>query len=173
MNSAPAKDATGPDNHNSFWSRDSRSLLDELGNSPAQGLSAIEASGRFKRLGSNTIDEAPATNLARLALRQFESPLVLILIFGGAVTALLKEWTEAGIFLAVVLGSASLGFFQEYRATPAITKLRQRLALMVKVIRDGVSSNIEAALLVPGDIVRLSAGSAKSTKFPTISSASA
>ncbi len=161
MSSAPAREISGAINHNnnnSFWSRDSRSLLDELGSSSTQGLSAIEAGSRLKRLGSNTIDETPATNLARLVLRQFESPLVLILIFGGAVTAVLKEWTEAEIILAVVLGSASLGFFQEYRATTAIAKLRQRLALMVRVIRDGVSSNIEASRLVPGDIVTLSAG---------------
>lgn len=148
---------TGADDQIPYWSREPQVLLTEL-RSSTQGLSSIEASSRLKRQGPNIIDEAPATNLARLLLRQFESPLVLILLFGGTLTAVLQEWTEAAIILAVVLGSASLGFFQEYRATTAIAGLRQRLALKVKVVRDGATLNLEARLLVPGDIVKLSAG---------------
>jgi Mg2+-importing ATPase len=50
----------------------------------------------------------------RLLLRQFESPLVLILIFAAAISLVLQQWVDSAIILAIVLGSTLLGFFQEY-----------------------------------------------------------
>ena len=55
-------------------------------------------------------------------LRQFKSPLVLILVFGAAGLGLLREWLDAAIILAVVLGSCGLGFAQEYRASTAMAR---------------------------------------------------
>lgn len=96
--------------------------------------------------------------IARLALGQFKSPLVLILVFGGVVSAILRDWLDAAIILAVVLGSAGLGFMQEYRASNAVAQLRRRLALTAKVLRDGTRCMVPTRELVPGDIVDLSAG---------------
>jgi len=60
-------------------------------------------------------------------LRQFKSPLVLILIFAAIVSAFMGEWTDAIIVLAVVIGSTMLGFVQEYRASNAVEKLRSQV----------------------------------------------
>ncbi|MDP1690656.1 MAG: cation-transporting P-type ATPase [Burkholderiaceae bacterium] len=84
---------------------------------------------RLRAGGPNAIDEEAAGGIARLALAQLKSPLVLILVFGGLVSALLRDWLEAAIILAVVLGSSGLAFLQEYRASNAVARLRQRLAL--------------------------------------------
>jgi P-type Mg2+ transporter len=46
-------------------------------------------------------------------MRQFESPLVLILVFAAAISLVLSELLDAAIILAIVLGSSLLGFFQE------------------------------------------------------------
>ena len=91
-----------------------------------------EAERRLREHGANVLDEEPAAGVGRLALRQFKSPLVLILVFGGAVSATLREWLDAAIILAVVLGSCGLGFAQEWRASTAVAQLRRRLALTVQ-----------------------------------------
>jgi Mg2+-importing ATPase len=140
-----------------FWSRDASGLLAKL-SSGIQGLSSAEAVRRLKTEGPNAIDEEPAMGVARLALGQFKSPLVLILVFGGFVSAILRDWLDAAIILAVVLGSAGLGFMQEYRASNAVAQLRRRLALTAKVLRDGTQRMVPTRELVPGDIVELSAG---------------
>ena len=91
-------------------------------------------------------------------LRQVGSPLVLILLFGAAISLFLREWVDAGIILAVVLGSTLLGFYQEYRAATAVDELKRRLALTCRVIRDGTERTVPASVIVPGDVVVLSAG---------------
>jgi Mg2+-importing ATPase len=125
---------------------------------PHAGLSAAEAALRLARYGHNELDGKPALVPWRLAARQLESPLVLILVFGAALAAALGNWLEATIILAIVTGSAALGFVQEYRAGTAVAALRQRLALMARVVRDGAPRSLPAAEIVPGDIVLLSAG---------------
>ncbi len=122
------------------------------------GLSWAEAAERLARYGRNEIHgEARLAPLA-LAARQFASPLVLILVFGALVSAVLRNWLEAAIILAIVLGSAALGFVQEYRAGAAVAALRRRLALTAQVMRDGSVRTLPAAEIVPGDLVLLSAG---------------
>ncbi len=140
-----------------YWSRDPAALLAEL-RSGAQGLASTEALRRLQQEGPNAIDEEPAVGIARLLLRQFTSPLVLILVFGGVVSAALRDWLDAAIILAVVLGSSGLGFLQEYRASNAVAQLRSRLALTARVLRDGRRRVVPTRELVPGDVVELSAG---------------
>ena len=140
-----------------FWSRTPEQLFAALGSS-AQGLSSAGAARRLREQGANALDDEPAAGAARLALRQFNSPLVLILVFGGIVSATLREWVDAAIILVIVLGSCGLGFAQEWRASQAVAQLRQRLALTVRVRRDGALQTLPARELVPGDVVELAAG---------------
>ena len=140
-----------------YWSRSAAEVMAELG-AGAQGLTALEAAGRLRRRGPNTVEDQRQLAPYRLLLRQFESPLVLVLVFGAAVSLVLRDWVDAAIILVIVVGSALLGFFQEYRAATAVTALRRRLALTAKVLRDGKVETISASDIVPGDVVQLSAG---------------
>ncbi len=140
-----------------YWSRDAADLLSALQTS-ASGLSGTEAEERLQRLGENRVTAKESATPLRLLLRQYESPLVLILIFGALVSAVLREWTDAIIILAIVLGSTLLGFAQEYRATEAVKRLRDAIALRVVALRDGVAETIDAHTIVPGDVILLSAG---------------
>ncbi len=123
-----------------------------------RGLSTVQARALLARHGANAVQSE--TRLAPLALaaHQFASPLVLILVFGAAVSAALRNWFEALIILAIVAGSAALGFAQEYRAGAAVAALRRRLALTAEVVRDGTLRTVPAAGIVPGDVVVLAAG---------------
>jgi Mg2+-importing ATPase len=140
-----------------FWATDIQALLAELGSTP-QGLSQAEAAERLKRYGLNLVEERRELNALRLLIRQFESPLVLILVFGALVALFLRELLDATIVILIVLGSCMLGFFQEFNASRAVEKLRERLALSVTALRDGTRQSLSVIELVPGDIIELAAG---------------
>jgi len=129
----------------------------EMGTS-SRGLPSAVAAERLRQYGANSVEDQPRVTALRLLLRQFESPLVLILVFGAVISIVLKDWVEASIILAIVLGSTLLGFTQEYRASAAVAALRRRLALTVQVVRDGTVQTLAASAMVPGDVIRLAAG---------------
>jgi P-type Mg2+ transporter len=145
------------DTHDTYWSRNAAGLMADLGSGP-QGLSAAEAGERLRRHGANSVEEQTQLTTARLLLRQFESPLVLILVFGAVISLIVQDWVDASIILAIVLGSALLGFVQEHRASSAVAELRRRLALTVEVLRDGAARTVMASTIVPGDVIQLAAG---------------
>jgi Mg2+-importing ATPase len=139
------------------WSLDTAALKAVL-HTPDAGLSPREAARRLKAPGHEALATDTLPSWPRLLLHQFASPLVLILLFAAAVSLLLRDWTEATIILAIVCGSALLGFVQEWRASTAVAQLRQRLALSARVLRGGSERGVLAASVVVGDIVHLSAG---------------
>ena len=139
------------------WSLDTAALKAVL-HTPDAGLSPREAARRLKAPGHEALATDTLPSWPRLLLHQFASPLVLILLFAAAVSLLLRDWTEATIILAIVCGSALLGFVQEWRASTAVAQLRQRLALSTRVLRGGSERAVLAASVVVGDIVHLSAG---------------
>ncbi|MGE5115113.1 MAG: magnesium-translocating P-type ATPase, partial [Betaproteobacteria bacterium] len=83
---------------------------------------------------------------------------MLILLAGALVSAVLRDWLDASLILAIVLGSAALGFWQEYRASAAVARLRARLALTAQVLRQGERRTVPVSEIVPGDTVLLAAG---------------
>jgi len=140
-----------------YWSRDPQALLSALA-TQSSGLTTRDAGERLKRHGSNTVAENGQVAAIRLFVRQFASPLVVILLIGAVLAGVVGEWLDAAIILVIVAGSTALGFTQEYRASKAVQQLRRRLALQVRVLRGGVENIIAARDIVPGDIVQLSAG---------------
>ncbi len=141
-----------------YWSRPPAELLDLTGSAPG-GLTTGEAEARLRRFGPNSPHTRRQVTPLRLFLRQVESPLVLILVFAAIISAFVHEWVDAGIILLIVLGSAILGFVQEYSASNAVERLRQQLSLKASVLRDGRPRSVPVEAIVPGDVVALSAGS--------------
>ncbi len=145
-------------NNAAYWTQSPERLLESL-QSSAQGLSAETASERLERFGRNTLDVRRKATPLRLLLDQFKSPLVLILVFAAGVSALLREYVDAAIVLAIIAGSALLSFVQEYNASTAVEKLRARVKIKATVRRAGQLVPIPADEVVPGDVLCLSAGS--------------
>jgi len=141
----------------SFWSEPAEALIERLSTS-RDGLSSDVARVRFTEHGPNRVEDETHDAGLRLWLRQLESPLVLILVFGALVSLALRDWLDALLILAIVLGSTQLGFYQEYRASRAVTALKHRLALRARVMRDGSETDVPVDAIVPGDVVRLAAG---------------
>jgi len=91
-------------------------------------------------------------------VRQFRSPLVLILIFAATVSAFVGEGSEAFIIGIIVLASCVLSFTQEYGASKAMEALTARISHKAMVLRDGAVTPVPVEEIVPGDVIRLSAG---------------
>ena len=142
-----------------FWSASIEHLLEALSTSP-DGLTNAEAEHRRARVGSNRRIDPQRATTASLLINQFRSPLVILLLFAMGLSWFLGETTDAVIVLAIVLGSALLGFVQEYRAGHAVASLLALVQTRVTVRRDGREVELTHDAIVPGDVIVLSAGAA-------------
>jgi P-type Ca2+ transporter type 2C len=129
------------------------------------GLSSVEATDRLSRIGPNALPEQRPDSLWRRFVRQFNSPLIFILLFALAfdVSVWLYEgapgWPiEATAIALILLFNALLGLYQEQRSEAAMARLKAMAAAQSWVLRDGELVRIPAESLVPGDWVRLEAG---------------
>ncbi len=114
---------------------------------------------RLARCGPNVLGERKRSDAPALLLRQFTSPIVLILIAAAALSFALRDPTDSAIILGIVLISGLLGFWQERGAATAVEKLLEAVELKATALRDGREIEIPVDELVPGDLVLLSAGS--------------
>lgn len=151
--SSPQPTKTG----STYWAMPAEELLAGL-NAGKAGLSSGEAKARSRTSGSNTISAANETSALAAFARQFRSPLILILIFAAIVSGVVGEGSEAIIIGIIVLASCVLSFTQEYGASRAMQALTARIAPKAMVLRDGQDTPLAVAEIVPGDIIRLSAG---------------
>ncbi len=140
-----------------FWQQPLAELLKSL-NTAETGLTSSEASDRLERIGPNVLHPPRKRSLFLQFLARFRNPLVIILLIASAVSAFTGDVTSFLIISTIVVLSVTLDFIQEHRASRAAEQLRQSVAVRVKAFRDGRSSDIRAAALVPGDVVLLAAG---------------
>ncbi|MDR9457306.1 MAG: HAD-IC family P-type ATPase [Salegentibacter sp.] len=131
--------------------------LKKLNVSPA-GLSSEEIPERMEKYGRNTLPSAKKLTLFRIILNQFLSPLIYVLLVAAVVSIVLKEYSDAGFIIIVLLINAIIGAFQEWKAEAKASALEQMIKLKVRVKRDGRSFVIDGEDLVPGDIVILESG---------------
>ncbi len=143
---------------NQYWRQTTESLVSQF-NSALSGLTSDEARRRLEQSGPNTLKVSHRDTPVMLFLRQFKSPIIIILLFATIVSALLGDWVDAVIIAVIVIGSALLSFFQEYSASNATQMLMQQVQVTATVIRDGQEHSVPAEEIVPGDVVVLSAGS--------------
>ncbi len=123
-----------------------------------EGLTPEEARRRLAEHGPNRLAEVPPVHpLWRLA-RQFHNLLIYVLLTAAGVTAAMGHWVDTGVILAVVVINAAIGFIQEGKAERALQAIRHLLAPHAMVVRDGHAHDVDAADLVPGDVVLLASG---------------
>ena len=132
-------------------------LLAQLG-SGFRGLSTAQARDALARAGPNTIARDSPLSWVQILLRQFRSPLVLVLLLAAIVAAAAADATQAVLIVLIVLASTAIGFAQEFRATRAVAALRARLRTTSRVWRDGALTPVPTPDIVPGDVVELAAG---------------
>ena len=130
----------------------------QLGVDSAVGLDDDEAAARLGRHGPNRLTDKPGKPAWRRFAAQLAQPLVLVLILSGLITAGLGEGVDASVIFGVVLVNAIIGYWQEAKAEGALRALARSVATPATVRRGGHRRQVDASLLVPGDIVLLAAG---------------
>jgi P-type Mg2+ transporter len=153
---APA--TTAREKSGAFWSVSLPDLLSSLEATP-NGLEAAEAERRLVQYGANTIGTATNHRIIRVLLRQFGSPIVLLLIAAASLSIAVHDPTDGAIILAIVVGSGILGFWQEWNASNIVAALLSKVEPQATVVRDGHDTVVPVSVLVPGDILVVSAGS--------------
>lgn len=122
------------------------------------GLTTRQAKQILNEVGPNSLPEWHPPSFLRIFFRQFLSPFIYILLFAAVVSMFMHDMTDAMFIGIVLLANGIIGALQEHsaiRATAALKALEQPFAT---VIRDNETQEINASLLVPGDLVLLSAG---------------
>ncbi|MGE5833274.1 MAG: magnesium-translocating P-type ATPase [Acidobacteriota bacterium] len=140
-----------------YWADDPADLAGRLGSGDG-GLSTVEAARRLTEAGFNELRATRPFSRLEIAGRQLRSPLLLLLVFAAAASAVTGEWLDASIVLIIVVSSVGLGYSREYSAETAAAALRARLHTRTTVRRDGRDQIVPTRDVVPGDVVLLSAG---------------
>ena len=140
-------------------------VLCELSVDKAQGLSATEVAARKEKYGENRLQEKKKKSMFQRFLDQFKDAMIIILLLAAAVSftliAIEGDWHEVFepcLILLIVILNAVMGVYQEGKAEKALDALKNMSAPHARVIRDGVEQVVDAAELVPGDIIKLEAG---------------
>lgn len=123
-----------------------------------QGLDQAQVVQRQQEYGLNELQESGQRPLWRLLLQQFRDFMILILLVAAVISGVIGEAVDAIAILVIVTLNAVIGAVQEFRAERAVAALRAMAAPTARVRRQGRVQVIEAAELVPGDLVFLEAG---------------
>jgi Mg2+-importing ATPase len=131
-------------------------LLAQL-HSSEQGLRQTEVTQRRLQYGPNALKTEQTTAL-RVLGRQFQSALIYFLIVAAVLAFATQDLSDGVIITVILLINAGLGFSQEYRSERAVEKLAQLISAKILVTRDGTTTLLDVADLVPGDVVTLQEG---------------
>ncbi|MGE5531328.1 MAG: cation-translocating P-type ATPase [Bacteroidota bacterium] len=127
-------------------------------NSSPEGLSRAEAAERLVAFGPNVVARYIPYPVWKIALDQIASPIIYVLLVAAGITFALKDYSDAGIIMAVVIINALIGFVQELKATRAMEALRELATTTAQVRRSGVTQTVPGEELAPGDVALLEAG---------------
>ena len=134
-------------------------LLAQYNTNKDTGLSASQVDLLRARRGKNLLPEPPLQSGLTIFIRQFQSPLIYILLFAALIIFFIgPDKLDAFIISAILLFNALIGSIQEGRTSQILAKLKQFIKSDCLVIRDGVTHAIDSVDLVPGDLVLLQDG---------------
>ncbi|NLG25713.1 MAG: HAD-IC family P-type ATPase, partial [Clostridiales bacterium] len=129
------------------------------------GLTSQRAAELRRQHGENRLTSRPPRSLAARFFDQFRDVMIWILLAAAAISFAVAiaernagELVEPALILAIVIANAAMGVAQESRAEKALEALKQLSAPHARVVRDGAEQSIDAAELVPGDLILLEAG---------------
>jgi H+-transporting ATPase len=121
------------------------------------GLSSNEAAHRLVQYGPNTIADRTESKWHKL-VAYFWGPLPFLIEAAAIISALRRDWADFAVVTGLLIYNAVVGFWQDNKAANALAALKKGLALRARVSRDGKWDTINAADLVPGDVVEIAGG---------------
>ena len=148
----------------SYETKSSKEVVKELCSDEVNGLSNQEAEDRLAKDGLNALAEAKKDNLFITFIKQFNDPMIYILIAAAIISLVVaiiehsEEWIDSIIIFAVILLNATIGTVQEAKASKALEALKKMSSPRASVRRNGEIVSIDSTKLVVGDIVIVEEG---------------
>ena len=122
-----------------------------------KGLTSADVATRLSRYGRNAIVAKTESRWRKLAA-YFWGPLPWMIEAAALISLLRRDWPDFFVVGGLLIYNAVVGFWQDFKASNALEALKKGLAPKARVLRDGTWASIDAAELVPGDVVNVSAG---------------
>src|SRR4028119_616889 len=137
--------------------------LQQLSSNKDAGLSSQQVSERLQQYGPNELEERGGVGRLSIFVDQFTNIMLLMLMGVAVISAVLDIRSntfpkDAIAIFSIVILNGILGYFQEQSAEKALAALKNLASPLVRVLRDGKTSEIAAKELVPGDVMLLEAG---------------
>ena len=149
--------------------RSSKQADDALNVDVANGLSSDKVKERQKQYGRNEVAEKKANSATTFA-KKFWGLTAWMLEVAIVLSLVLGKYLDLYIITALLLVNAILGFIQERQATRAVGALKQKLQLKARVLRDSLWQTLNAAEVVPGDVIRVRSGDFVPADFKIVDS---
>ena len=121
------------------------------------GLTEKEAETRLEKFGKNALEEKVRNKWVALLL-EFVKPMPIMIWIAIVIECSIKDWENVAVLFTLQLLNAFVGWYEDTKAGDAVAALRASLKPEAYVRRDGSAKCINAADIVPGDIVLLTAG---------------
>ncbi len=125
------------------------------------GLTAEQARAHLRQWGANELGQNKKEPLLLRIVEQLKDPMIVVLLAAAALSLLAsggEDWLDAVIILLIVVVNSVISITQEDNAQKALDALQQMSSPKAKVLRGGTVQRIDAAQVVPGDILLLEAG---------------
>jgi len=107
------------------------------------GLDINEVKKRLEEYGPNELRKEKRRSPILIFFGQFKEFLIILLIVASIISALVGEILDATVIIAIVLASAILGFFQEFKAEKSLEALKGMASPKANVIRDGEEIEVD------------------------------
>ncbi len=145
-------------NDRAIYSLSVGEVVDKFKTSIDNGISEDEVKIRLKEHGKNRIKRKQNWRWAKIIFAQFNDALVWILLVAASLAFIFNEYRDVTIILVIVGVNALIGFLQEFKAEKILDSIKKLTTDQTRVIRDGKKQEVDARLIVPGDLIFVVAG---------------
>lgn len=141
-----------------FHSPDVEEIVEQQRSDPSNGLMLVDVLSNQKIFGQNKLEEEEKAHIIFRYIEQFKDPLILLLLGSASLSVLVGQYEDAISIAVAVVIVGSVAFIQELRSEQTLEALSTLIPHRCNVVRNGITSNVSADELVPGDVIKLLTG---------------
>lgn len=141
-----------------FYQKTLSKIYQELDTNPLTGLTSEQAEISLLKYGNNELKSKKSTSIFSIFFLQFADPLIYLLVAAAGIIFIAGQSLDAFIIGGILMFNAVIGTIQEKRTEKILDGLQSFFICESVVIRNSIPKIISSKLLVPGDIIHLSAG---------------